>query len=83
LDEVEMHLTYDREFRDDCENCEGIDEYTEHIENKIAVSGNLSEGERARLLAVSKHCPIHKMLAGGIEVVDQLTDSPPSDRDHG
>lgn len=74
LHEVEMHLTYDRVFQEDCENCEGIHEYTEHIENRIKLSGNLSRSERTRLLAISKHCPIHKMLAGGVEVRDLLAD---------
>jgi uncharacterized OsmC-like protein len=74
LDTVKMHLTYDRVFADDCQECEGIDEYQEQIDITIAVSGALAPGDKRRLLAISKHCPIHKMLAHGIEVQTNLAE---------
>lgn len=74
LDEVELRLEYDRVFEDDCERCEGIQEYEERIEEEIALMGELTPAERNRLYMVSRHCPIHKMLAGGIEVHSALRD---------
>src|SRR5512145_716653 len=35
LDEVEFHLTYDRTYQEDCENCEQIDDYKEEIREQI------------------------------------------------
>jgi uncharacterized OsmC-like protein len=72
LDEVELRLEYDRVFEEDCEHCEGIQEYEERIEEEIALTGELTPAERNRLYLVSRHCPIHKMLAGGIEVRSAL-----------
>jgi putative redox protein len=69
LSEAELHLEYDRVFADDCKECEGIEEYKEQIVMEIASFGKLTQEERHRLFVVSKHCPIHKMLAHGIEVV--------------
>jgi uncharacterized OsmC-like protein len=69
LEEVEIHLEYDRVFADDCAECEGIEEYKEQIAMGIALFGELTPEERRRLFVISKHCPIHKMLAHGIEVV--------------
>jgi uncharacterized OsmC-like protein len=73
LAEVEIHLEYDRFFADDCKNCEEIEEYKEQIDMEIALfGGGLMPEEKRRLFMVSKHCPIHKMLAQGITVKSQL-----------
>jgi putative redox protein len=72
LEKAEFHLDYDRVFADDCEDCTDIDEYKEQISMDIAVLGDLTPEERHRLLVIAKHCPIHKMLAHGIEVQIRL-----------
>jgi len=72
LQEVELQLEYDRVFADDCVECEGIQEYREQIGEEIVLVGDITPQERKRLFAVSKHCPIHKMLAGGIKVQSRL-----------
>jgi uncharacterized OsmC-like protein len=76
LQEVELRLNYDRVFADDCVQCESIQEYKEQIETEITLIGNLASEEQKRLFMVSKHCPIHKMLAHGIEVKSYLTNEP-------
>ena len=68
LREVELHLSYARDFKQDCDNCEGADQYDERIDLEIVLSGELTEQERERLLLVSKQCPIHKIIKGGIQV---------------
>jgi uncharacterized OsmC-like protein len=67
LQEVEIKATYDRAFAADCQNCQDIDEYAEQIEATIAFRGRLSDAERKKLLAISRHCPIHKILHDGIQ----------------
>ena len=74
LQEVELHVQYDRVFADDCENCEGIEEYREQIEEQIVLTGDLTPEERRRLLIISRQCPIHKMLSHGIEVNSRLAE---------
>ncbi|HET90666.1 MAG TPA: hypothetical protein ENN99_08010 [Chloroflexi bacterium] len=74
LQEVELDLTYDRVFAEDCEQCEGIDEYHEQITEKIRLIGDLTPDEERRLFMVSKHCPIHKMLTQGITVQSSLAE---------
>lgn len=68
LDAVELRLAYDRVFLEDCENCENIDRYEERIEEEITLTGELDETQRQKLFAVSKLCPIHKMLESGAEI---------------
>lgn len=72
LREVEIRLEYRRSFGDDCENCEDVRPYEEHIREEIALRGELSEAERSKLFKISHHCPIHKMLQSGIEIRSQL-----------
>lgn len=72
LQEVELHAQYDRVFADDCEDCEGIDEYKEQIEEEIVLTGDLTPKQRMRLYTISKQCPIHKILQHGIEVHSHL-----------
>jgi putative redox protein len=74
LSEAELRLEYDRVFADDCKDCEGIEEYKEQIAMDIAVFGELTSADRRKLFVISKHCPIHKMLAHGIEVQSRLSE---------
>jgi uncharacterized OsmC-like protein len=72
LQGVDLRLRYERNFKKDCENCEGIDRYEEEIDEEISFLGNLTSNEREKLFMISHHCPIHKMLKSGITVNSQL-----------
>jgi putative redox protein len=74
LEKVELRLSYERVFQDDCENCENIDRYEEQIDQKLSLTGNLTESERQKLFQISKQCSIHKMLEDGIKIRSQLID---------
>lgn len=73
LPEVELRLTYERAFAQDCEHCESKMEYQESIEQEIILGGKLTPKERERLLRVADYCPIHKILSGGIRVRSYLS----------
>ncbi|MGD2144119.1 MAG: OsmC family protein [Anaerolineae bacterium] len=75
LAEVEIRLDYDRIFAEDCADCETINEYREHIEEEISLTGHLTEHERHKLRVVSRHCSIHKILTQGMEVDSHLVES--------
>lgn len=79
LRKVELRLTYDRVFDEDCENCEEIERYTEQIDEEILLVGELDELEREKLFLVSKQCPIHKIVEDGIEVHSSLVEEPVSE----
>jgi uncharacterized OsmC-like protein len=74
LHEVELRLWYERVFAEDCRDCEAIEEYREQIIEDIILKGNLTPQERQKLLLISRHCPVHKMLHQGIEVVSRLAE---------
>lgn len=69
LEAVEMRLEYHRDFDDDCEKCETIEHYGEHIYATLSLEGDdLSEKDRERLWHISHQCPVHKILEEGIVV---------------
>ena len=79
LDAVELRLTYGRVYGDECKDCDTVHEYGERIDEEIVLVGELSDSDRKKLFAVSKHCPIHKMLLSGIEIESKLAEPPTSD----
>jgi putative redox protein len=74
LREVEITVTYDRVFKEDCDNCENIDRYEELIDEQICLVGDLSQEQREKLFQISHHCPIQKMLISGVEVKSSLVE---------
>jgi putative redox protein len=74
LTEVELRMEFSRVFADDCEQCEEVDEHGEVIEEEIVFRGDMTPAQRQKLLMISRHCPIHRMLHEGIEVHSRLVD---------
>jgi putative redox protein len=72
LEEVEFRLTYDRTYKEDCENCEHINEYKEEINEQITFHGELSESEKEKLFRIAHQCPIEKIFRGGITIHSEL-----------
>jgi len=72
LKEVEIHASYDRVFRDDCENCEEDQKYREEVSEKILLNGDLSQSDRDKLLRIAHHCPIYQMMKPGILINTSL-----------
>ncbi len=68
LQEIELHMSYQRVFREDCEDCDEEREYVEEISERILLEGDLSSAEREKLLRVAHFCPIHKMMNDGVVI---------------
>ena len=69
LDRIEIELDYQREFADDCEKCEDIDKYEEHIYETIHLEGDISEATEDKLKKIAHQCPLEKMLNHGVEII--------------
>jgi uncharacterized OsmC-like protein len=72
LDAVEATVEYRRDFKEDCEKCEQIDRYEEHISESVSLEGNLSEKEREKLQKISQKCSIHKILEDGLRITHPM-----------
>ena len=72
LQEVEIHLEYKRNYKEDCENCEEVGNYTEEVVEGIMLKGKLSDEERQKLVHIAHACPIYKMFKEGIPIMTSL-----------
>ena len=72
LQEVKVHLSFTRSYRDDCEHCDLKDRRLEVFDREIEVKGNLDEVQINRLLEIANRCPVHRTLEASAEVRTKL-----------
>ena len=71
LERVTVRLRQQRIHARDCAECEESAEgFVHRIERAVAVEGDLSDEQRARLQEIAHKCPVHKTLASKIVVAD-------------
>ena len=72
LEDVEVRLSYQRDYARDCEECDTKPVQIDQIERRITLKGSLDQSQRARLLEIAEKCPVHRTLTGTIMVTDTL-----------
>lgn len=73
LAEVEVRMWWE-----ECTDCRDEGSGQEQVRLELWLSGSLEEADRKRLVSVAKQCPIHRMLHGGVPVLTEIVESPPS-----
>lgn len=68
LERVSVTLAHDKDYATDCETCEDKGAKIDTIERSIVIEGDLSDGERARLLEIADKCPVHKTLHSEVKI---------------
>jgi len=71
LREVQIELSHQRDYVEDCDNCEDPAAKLEAVVRRIHLEGPLSEEQRARLLQVARRCPVGKTLESALKIVDR------------
>ncbi|MCT8331144.1 bifunctional alpha/beta hydrolase/OsmC family protein [Albidovulum sediminis] len=64
LAHVACDVTHDRCHTEDCEECDKAQSKVDVFNRTIHLRGDLSEDQRAALLAIADKCPVHKTLHG-------------------
>jgi putative redox protein len=72
LEQVIVRLRQERAYAQDCANCEDQGSMVHRIEKRIELIGPLDEAQRARLLEIADHCPVHRTLTSRIEISSAL-----------
>ena len=62
LEEVTISLRHSRIHAKDCEDCETKTGLLDHIEVEVALAGQLSAQQRAKLMEIAGKCPVHRTL---------------------
>ena len=65
---VTVRLRHSRVHAEDCAECETKQGMLDRIEREIAVTGELTEEQRARLLEIADKCPVHRTLTSEINI---------------
>lgn len=68
LEEVVVHLEHNKDYVEDCNNCENPKSKIDHFDRFIEMKGNLDEAQRTRLLEIADRCPVHRTLHSEVKV---------------
>jgi len=72
LEEVKVHVSFNRRHDKDCMECEDKGRYIEHFDTTLELEGNLDEAQQARLKEIADKCPVQKTLAGNMSFETRL-----------
>lgn len=68
VEDIYVELRHQKTHAQDCIECDDPKAKIDKIEKEIIVKGDLTEEQVERLLEISRKCPVHKTLLGGIEI---------------
>ena len=75
LEDVTVTLSHSKVHAADCAACEQSATRLDRIDRAIELRGPLSDEQRARLLEIADHCPVHRTLTSKIEIRTLLVDA--------
>ncbi len=73
LQEVNVHLSFDRSYKDDCEHCDEKDRRLHTFDREIEIKGNLDQVQIDRLKEIANRCPIHRTLEASAVVKTKMS----------
>lgn len=75
LEGVDVEVRHDREHAKDCADCLNKIGYIHRFHVSIALHGDLSDEQKAKLLTIAARCPVAKTLQAEIRVEETLVES--------
>lgn len=73
LEEVVVKLRHSKLHGADAKACQDDDSCRlDRVERDLALTGDLTEEQRERLLEIAERCPVHRTLDAGVETVTRL-----------
>ncbi len=72
LEGVTVRLRHSRIHAKDCADCQTREGMLDRIEREIELAGALSDEQRTRLFEIASRCPVHRTLAGEIDIRTRL-----------
>jgi putative redox protein len=72
LQEVKVHLSFSRSYREDCEHCDVKDRRLEEFDREVEITGNLEDSQISRLMEIADRCPVHRTLAANSTITTRL-----------
>ena len=72
LEDVFVHLSHDKKYVEDCEDCENPNRKIDVFDREIELVGDLDEDQKIRLMEIADKCPVHKTLHSDVKVVTRM-----------
>jgi putative redox protein len=72
LEKVWISLTHQKIHAQDCSDCETREGKIDEITREIALEGELTDEQRAKLLDIANRCPVHRTLTAEIKIKSKL-----------
>jgi len=72
LEEVQVHLSWDGKYEEDCAHCDEPERKIGRFTRKLRIQGPLDEKQRQRLLQIANKCPVHKTLERSVHIHTEL-----------
>lgn len=72
LQDVKVHLSFKRSYREDCMHCDEKERRLEVFDREIELKGDLDDTQVARLLEIADRCPVHRTLSSSAEIHTRL-----------
>lgn len=69
LEHVSVQLRHAKIHAQDCAECETREGKVDRIERDIAITGELDDTQRARLMEIADKCPVHRTLHAEVSIV--------------
>jgi len=73
LQDVQVHLSFKRSYKEDCEHCDKNDRRLETFDREIEIKGNLDEAQVSRLMEIANRCPVHRTLQASATITTKIT----------
>lgn len=74
LEEVFVHVKYDKVYMEDCAVCESKDSKLDQFMREIELKGNLNNEQKQKLLEIADKCPVHRTLESKAQIETKLLD---------
>lgn len=68
LKRTTVRLRHEKIYAKDCAECETKEGKIDHIDRTITFEGDLTDEQRARLLAIADKCPVHRTLESEVHI---------------
>ena len=72
VDAITIKLHHNKIYAEDCDDCETKVGKIDIVNVEISFTGNLTDGEKKRLLEIAEKCPVHKTLVSEIKINTKL-----------
>jgi len=72
LQGVSIHLSHNKEYAKDCQDCESKTSKIDVISKSIDIKGDLDDTQRNRLMEIADRCPVHRTIMSDMEIRSEL-----------